>query len=423
VPTVKRIDSFQHQVLEAAAGVGWYPSVTDSSTPPVHNGNEITFDPTVVRTADHAVSFKQARSASVGVEARLDYANLTTDICVSFYFRTTDATNPSVEMILTLFGSTSNGTIALRTDGAVEARVSGGTTVVGSADVADGNWHRIDARYNISTTSGTLNLQIDGVDEGTATGTVTVANIATCRMGSGSASAAYNIWYSDYVICAGADHPLGDHFCGMVLVGATGTHNKGSGAWSDQAGATSDAALLAAIDDAWDGTTPNLTQTGEDYAQQTANDAASYLEYTLATITPTLSAVWSAGVRALIAAEDSATGCVAQVQFVDSAGTLLGGTGAVDPSVSATIYTPYRAESITAAPAGGWSQSTLQACKIRFGFSSDAAPDVAFNAVMVEYVGVLGAAAPSSLVIPPGRASQLARNIRNMDPWAVSAWQ
>jgi preprotein translocase subunit Sss1 len=401
MPTVKRIESFQHRVLEVAnAGVSpaWVDGIIDSSAPPVHDGNEITFDPSVVRTPDHAVSLKMAYSATLGVRYSMNYDTPTNDICISFYFRTTDTTNPAADKIMALFASTNNGTVRMTSSGFIQASVGGGTSVTDVTDVADGNWHRVDARYNVSTTSGTLNLQVDGVDVGTATGTVTVANITALRIGSSGAEGAYDIWYSDYIICAGADHPLGDHFCGMAIVGATGTHNPSTGAFTDQAGASTDAALLAAIDDAWDGTTPNLTQTGEDYDQQTANAAAGYLEYLLATLAPTLSTVWNAGIRALFAAEDATTACNGEARLVDSAGTTLATTGLVDPSTSATIYNGYKREA-TAAPSGGWSQSTLEACKIRFGFSTDAAPDVAFNAVMVEYVGILSVESPIEVLI------------------------
>jgi len=54
-------------------------------------------------------------------------------------------------------------------------------------------------------------------------------------------------------------------------------------------------------------------------------------------------------------------------------------------------------------PGAGWSGTTLSGCKVRFGFSTDAAPDALFNSAIVEYAAPWTAgAAATSLIVPTG---------------------
>jgi hypothetical protein len=403
MPTLIDLDSFQHQVLRTAiTGAGaWYALVTDTGTsPPSHGGGNITFDTGVVRTADHIVSLKMAFLAARGIQVRRTLPAGFRDVNVSFYFRTVDTTNPSGAIAyLFVFGSTTNGVINLNTSGQVSAKVGVGTTQTGAVDVCDGAWHRIDARYITTTTTGTLDVQVDGTALTQATGTVTVADQTDWNLGFTSGTVDYTVYYQDLVVSGtGADYPMGDHICKKLEINGTGTHSQGAGAFTDEVGGTSDAALLASINDAWNGTTPELSQTGEDYVKQTANDAAGYVEFTVTDPTES-SGIWGAVHGSLFTGEDSALQCNGMTQLVDSAGTIISTTGTIDPSSSATIYNGYRLR-CTAAPAGGW-DSGLAGVKLRFGFSSDASPFVAFNAGLVEYAAAWTDVPPEQAPLSP----------------------
>ncbi|RPH75884.1 hypothetical protein EHM76_00625 [bacterium] len=393
MPTLVEIDSFQHRILRINEG-SWYSTVTDAgSTLPCHNGSAITFDTTVTRTADHVNSMKLANSASVGVDFRRTPQTPSNLIVGSFYFRTTDTTNPGGDVVLILLANTNNVTIRMQSNGTIELSQGSGTAPNTVGDYADGNWHLVDFRCDFSTTSGVCDMTVDGADAIQSTGTVTVANFSTYRFGSSAASQAYNIWYSDFIVSnTSGDYPLGEHDCLKTNIDATGTHSPSTGAFTDEAGGTSDAALLDSVNKAWDNTTPGLTQTGETFIQQTANATAGYVEYTCADVTGT---IWGASLSTLMAAEDATTACTGETRVVDSGNTTRATTGLVDPSVSATSYTGYR-KCFTSAPNGTWSDTNLNGCKIRFGFSGDAAPDVLWNAAIIEYARA-GGAAPTEI--------------------------
>lgn len=411
MPTIAGIDSFQHRVLrvfdQGSVVNDWYSQITDTgSAAPCHDGNSITFDPANARTSDHAVSLKLALKAATGVQIRKTVTGANNVAVASFYFKTTDATNPGGVPILFIFGATNNGTITLNTSGQVRAQVGSGTAQTSATDYCDGQWHRIDAKYDISTTTGTLDVQVDGVALTQATGTVTVGNITDWNFGGTSGVVDYTVWVSDMVLSfTSGDYPIGDHICRMLEINATGTHSPSTGAFTDQAGGTSDAALLAAVDDAWDGTTPELSQTGEDYIQQTANAAAGYVEHGFED--PTESLIWAAQLGVLMAGEDSATTCNCRAELVHS-GTIYCDTGLIDPSGSATMYNGYRPAASTG-PGGSWSDTELSAAVVRFGFSTDAAPDVVFNSAIVEYVAPWSGSTP--LVIQDATHAHAADNL------------
>lgn len=380
MPTLTDIDSFQHQVLRI--GGPWY-TITDGSTIPCHDGVSLLFDETQPRTADHVCSLKYTGNTTTAVQLRRLFTG--GQICVaSFYFRLVTA--PSAQVIMFRFINSSNGVIRINTTGAINALVQGGTSSDSANTYADGNWHRIDAKYDCSTTTGRLDVTIDGTDVLTqATGTVVIASVTAWEIGTNAAqAAAFDVWISDMVLSNTAgDYPIGGHICKLTRIAATGTHSQGAGAFTDHLGATTDAALLAAVDEDWNGTTPELSQTGEDHIRQTANDATGYVEYSLQTITEP-GGIWAVELITLMAALDSATACNCETRLVHS-GTTYATTGLVDPSVNLAYYAGYRIINSAIPGADTWSDTELNAARVRFGFSTDAAPDAIWNAGAVEY--------------------------------------
>ncbi len=394
------MDSFQHRVLRvgfAADQSAWYRSVTDGSTVPCHDGVDITFDPANARTAEHGVSLKLVRSASVGTQVRRTLPTGNRDVNVSFYVKCSG--HPGVNIVLCILGSSTNAYVWLSTSGYVFSQVGAGGTQTLATDITDGNWHRIDARYQTGTTTGYLDVQVDGTALTQSTNTITAADITDWNFGSTAVSAAYTTWYSDMVVSGtGTDYPIGDHICKMLTVNGSGTHNPGSAGFIGSDGGTTN--YHTYVDDTWDGTTPNLTQTGEDYVAQVNTDTAAYLEFTFTD--PTESTIWGAQLAVLMASLDSATADTCRATMYHST-TLLADTGTVDPSINASYYAGYRLTA-TATPSGGWDGTKLGAVVARWGYSSDAAPDALMNAIVIEYVApwtgvtvVSGAAAISGV--------------------------
>lgn len=394
MPTLAYVDSFQHRVL---AGNSWYETISNAGTPPNHGAVAITFDTGVARTAEHACSLKVAED---GVTAPNIRKNIAQKVVVgSIFFRIAAA--PSVQSkMLVMTISAGVISIGMNTNGTMYGKVGSGTAISTAGTYADSLWHRIDYYADTQTGTAFLEWQIDGAAQTQANLALATANMTNCMIGTNTATDTLTFWVSDWVFGhTSADHPLGDHICKKLELNGTGTHAKGAGVFSDQASATTDAALLAAVDDAWDGTTPNLTQTGEDYTQETTADGGTgYVEWTLAD--PSETTVWGATMGVLLAAEDATTADNCEARLVDAAGTTLATTGALtDPSGSATVYNAYRPFR-TADPSGGWSGTSLSGCKIRFGFSTDVAPNPIINSAEVCYAAVPGAA-PTVLPPPP----------------------
>lgn len=411
MPTILGIDSFQHRIIPTAINTidGFYSAVNNGGTTPNHGGGGITFDTTIKRTSDHACSLKIAATTAAVTNLRRTVA--TTRVVGSVYFRCDAAPASGSSKIVNMALSAGVASVGIDSSGFITVKVGSGTQQTGNVNYADAAWHRLDWDANTSGATATLDAQVDGNAQTQATLSLASANMTTLMLGDNTfVSADTTIYYND--LCwsqTGADYPLGDHICLHLEIAGTGTHNQGSGAFTDELGNTTDAELLNSVDDAWNGTTPELSQTGEDYVQQTANDAAGYLEFTLSTVPITVSGIWGGQLGILMAAEDSTTACNCTGRLVDSANNSLMSTGSVDPSVSATAYSAYRPITGGTAPSGGWSETSLEGCKVRFGSSTDAAPDVIMNSAIVEYVApwaggqtVTGVALSATPSLPAG---------------------
>src|SRR5262245_56394296 len=308
MPTIRFIDSFQHRVAKIAGP--WY-TVQDGAdgANPGHGGSKVGFDTGQARTANHACSLKIAQDGTNQCSVQFPSlsnnpgANLAVNIIVwSFYIRV--ASNPGVQSEFWTGGNATDvSRLEIDTTGHVVSQVKAGTAQTGIAVISDGNWHRIDVKLDYSTTTGKLDVQVDGVANTQATATVTVGTVNLHRVGSTVAADNLTAWYSDYCVSGtSADYPIGDHICLHTTITGAGTHNKGTAAFSDQTGATTDAALIAAIDDAWDGTTPELTQNlgTDDYIQQTSlgTSGTQYVAFTLATPSPSgVGTYWNVQLR------------------------------------------------------------------------------------------------------------------------------
>jgi hypothetical protein len=306
VPTIQGIDSFQHRILPVAINAtnGWYSVVNGGGTLPNHGGGGWSFDTSIKRTADHACS-----------------AKLVTDGAGTFNIRRTIASTMVVGSVYVLIPSPPSGDIKITnmglsagvaqisvkgTTGNIALKVGSGTEVVSSLPLANNVWHRIDWKCDTTGATALLDAKVDGVDASQASLSLASANITNVMLGPNTVDAAGTIYFQDLVwsVTAG-DYPLGDHICLGSTINGTGTHNKGAGTWADEAGNTSDAELLNSVDDAWNGTTPELSQTGEDYVVKSAGvTATEYLEFTIEDAAAVASNVWGAQLGCLIAALD-----------------------------------------------------------------------------------------------------------------------
>ncbi len=396
MPTIEGIDSFQHRIIPTAfnATTGWYSAVNNGGTTPNHGGGGLSFDTSIKRTADHACSLKIVTDGVSATNLKRNIGSKT--VVGSFYFYTT-AAGSGTNKLVCLNLSSGTQSISMDSTGHIQSKVGSGTAQTSSGTYADSAWHRIDFKADTTGATALLDVQVDGTDVLTqATLALATANMTGIICGDNTVATAQTIYLQD--LCWGTtsgDYPLGDHICLGSTINGTGTHSKGAGTWTDQAGSTADADLLAAVDDAWNGTTPELSQTGEDHVKKTADiNGNDYLEFTIEDASSATSAVWGAHPGALIAALDSTTANAQSFRLYDSGGNVLANPGAIDASISSTAYSAYRVYS-TAAPAGGWA-SGFNGCVVRWGYSTDVTPNPVMNAMYVEYVGAWSAPAGST---------------------------
>lgn len=388
MPTIEGIDSFQHRILPTALAAtnGWYSAIGNGGTLPNHGGGAISFDTSIKRTDYHACSLKLVHDNVTAVNVRRNVA--TTMIVGSIYFRVDAAPTNSTKLINIGLSSGTNS-VSMNSSGQLACKAGSATLSFSGANYADAKWHRLDFRSDTTTGNTIMDAKVDGTDLTQSSAALASANQLTMMVGDNSVpSGPGTMYFNDlcWSVTVG-DYPLGDHICLGVTINGTGTHNKGTGTWADETGATTDAAILDSVDDVWDGTTPNLTQTGEDYAVKSAGTTATeYLEFLIEDASAATYNVWGAQLGVLMAALDSTTGNTQEARLVDAGGTTLATPGAlIDASVSATAYTAYRAYA-TAAPSGGWA-SGFNGCRVRWGFTNDVTPNPVFNAAFVEYVG------------------------------------
>jgi hypothetical protein len=414
VPTIQGIDSFQHRILPVAISAtnGWYSSIGNGGTPPNHGGGGVTFDTSIKRTADHACSLKLTHDNVTATNVRRAVA--TTMIVGSVYFRVDAAPSANTKLInITL--STGTSSVAMNTSGQLGLKAGGAGLTFGGASYADAVWHRLDFKADTTGANATIDAQVDGTALTQSSAALASANMTQMMLGDNSVpSGPGTFYFNDFVwSVTSADYPLGAHICLFLPIDGEGTHSQSTGAFQTDTGATS--GYGAAVDDAWDGTTPELSQTGEDHVKQTATAAGGYLEFTLADPPANYATVWAGQFGVLMAALDATTADNCECRHVDSAGSVLSQTGLIDPSISATSYSAYRVFPLTA-PAGGWSGATLAASKIRWGFSTNVAANPVMNAACVEWVGPWPQAAAAAQPLQRFQVPQVGSNPQNIGP-------
>jgi hypothetical protein len=387
LPTLALIDSFQHRVIPGnitATASFWYSNATNVGTLPNHGGGNLTFDTGIKRTASHVCSLKVVADNVTPTAFRRTIAQQ--KVNGSIYFRVDSAPTSGVNIVSCDPPVSSVLRVQILPDGHIQTKVAGGTVQQSSGTYIDSAWHRLDWKFDTSTTTGTADAIVDGTDTlPQATGTITAGNMTARHVGDKNASGPGTFYASDDVVSfTETDYPIGVHTCKLLAINGSGTHAQGSGAFQTMPGAGT-TSYDTFVDDAWDGTTPELSQTGEDYVRQTVIDGAGYLEFTVADPAGGDTAIWGAQLGVLMASEDSATADNCECRLVDSAGSTLATTGLIDPSINAAYYSGYRIIA-SSAPSGGWSNSSLAGVKIRFGFSTDVTPNPTMNAAIVEYV-------------------------------------
>lgn len=256
------------------------------------------------------------------------------------------------------------------TDGTIAALVSGGTKVTGPS-IADGNWHRVDVRYNTSPATHTLDWAVDGVNQTQATGAgVAASNITQWGVGSNTAPSTDHIAEVDDVVISQTtgDYPLGPHSVFSVVPAADGTHVAGTNIM-ENAGTGND--INGTTETAWDKLDDWPPTTGinnADSITSSASGATNYVEVTFGTPPAyATSALWA--VLGIVAHQSDTTGANTGItRIVNSAGTTLTDIFSGDMSEITDHYT----WKLITPPSGGWllDATHFNGIKGRIGFGT-----------------------------------------------------
>lgn len=162
-----------------------------------------------------------------------------------FYIKVVTAPNAGNQIFKVLSDLSNNvGSLALNTGGNLTMQRSDGTGIgVGSADLRDGNWHRVEMLFDKSGSNGThvMRCRVDG-SEFTAVTNLTLAwNMSRIRLGvnleSGSASSGE--WYYDDIAVNNGDGSVNNSYPGEGRIACIRPDSAGDvNDWDDGGGGT-----------------------------------------------------------------------------------------------------------------------------------------------------------------------------------------
>jgi len=243
-------------------------------------------------------------------------------------------------------------------------------------------WYRIDARFDPTANPWKVDWQLDGTPMTQFTNAQAAATMYALWVGP-AWSATNNVFYDDVRVSATTDnYPIGPGQVDALLPTADGTHNAGTNTMEDNDG--NDIGVVTAYDHV------NQLPMSEStlYVKQSAADATKYAEIQFADVGNYTDYHGVIGQLAYMSATATTNkgGCV--VRRSDGTEITIWGnaTTPADYSESSMFYK----SAIVTPPAGGWTQTEINALRARMGYSTDVNPvpywenlllEVAHNAV------------------------------------------
>lgn len=265
----------------------------------------------------------------------------------------------------------------------------GTTTTIGSSGVtlATATWHVIDFKVDVSANPWTIDVSTNGVALTQLTRALAATTQTRLYLGNGGVgrTSTYDLYFDDLLVStAAADYPYGS---GKVLAkspAGDGTHNAtpagvfvrgldgGANIISTGASPTTDSYLL--VDDV-----PLSSAGASDFITQVTSGAALYVEHTYPATTGTIG---PRAVDIIMAGAHLTTAAANQKWKINDNGTTLLVWDRAASGSSGTAYARFQAASMVGG--GSWTLARYDALRTRWGYSTDANPDVMMNAIMLE---------------------------------------
>lgn len=250
--------------------------------------------------------------------------------------------------------------------------------------VSADTWYLVDIKVNVGANPRTCDVTINGTGLGQASTGVATSTLSSWKIGrnTDTSTATGNILYDDIVISAtSGDYPMGEHSVKVIRPDSDGTHSFTAGDFGyDDAGgdvATSATDVWTKLDD-----TSIDTISTTDSIRQKVVRATGYVEINLEAA-PQSEDAWGLTVQSVYDALGTTAPTTPQCLLkLNDGGTLADCYTGTDFSNTAETYNS--ATFATAPSTGAWTQSKINALKLRWGYSADATPNILIHGVMVE---------------------------------------
>lgn len=303
------------------------------------------------------------------------------------------ASNPTSDAFLCGFtdgGSNYAGLVFKSLDSKVYAGVSVAGVVTNGltgATLAAG-WNLVDVRANVSANPWLIDVQIAAVALGQHSFVAVAATLNILAFGDFSTAESYDAFYDD-VMCANTsgEYPIGG---GMVTAHSPNRDGTHTGTGSNFVRGNAGTSIVAGTTDAFnliDEVPMSTAIVTSDHIAQLTSSPTQYVEVGFASTT-TLNAPQA--ISLLLSAHKATTAVGHSRWEWNDGGTTLAIQTAHNTSGSSAVFFTGRAsasdaQALTSRPAGGaWTSTVFNALLLRWGYSTDATPDVYWDGAMIE---------------------------------------
>lgn len=352
------------------------------------NSGTNAFSTSTVRTGARSYRINPTAATS-SLSPNTTIFSSTNKLVVRFYIRFT--TLPSVTT--QLFDNSNTGVLFKASDSSIYAGLITGTTGATGVAVSTGQWYRIDLSIDSSNNPHLTDVQVDGVACGQHSNSSAIYTYgpASVRLGNGLTAATQDTFYDDVIMSVTlADYPIGEGKVISYVANADGTHTSTSTNITKGTIATPvGTAITSATTDAfnWVNGRPILggaTDNTRLINQQTAS-SAQYVEVAFEDSAEDRA---PRSVEVLTADREASTATCNFITKLNDNGTE---SDVINRGTVAGVTTDrYATKQFAAPPTGGsWNLNasgagSFQNIKARFGYSSDATPDVYWRGIIIE---------------------------------------
>lgn len=350
-----------------------------------------TFDTTTVRSGARSIKVAAGSTSTIQIAAPLSFSPTVWVVRFYVYFDVLPVANYRVFYFANSV-TTRGGVHFVQSNGSLAAS-SDGTNLGTGVAITAGVWNLVDLKIDITNNPWTADITVNGTAGGQATNAVAGSTITTMFGARVSSDATANVYYDDFVLSNTAgDYPIGAGHVHHFVPVSDGTHTATTTTIVKGTIATPVGANVAAATDVfnWVNGVPLLggaTDNTRLVNQQTAG-ITLYAEVKFGgapgITTPTTA---PRAVEVITADREATTATCDFTAKLNDNGTE--GTIIARGVVAGVVTDRYATKQFATGPAGAWTAASSGAggfnnLKARWGYASDATPDLYWRGIMVE---------------------------------------